>query len=316
MDRTKSPHSGYPHFFIDGMYRQRGVTGQFSQRQDDILRSAFIRTVAFAVSKGMPIGYAQDLVGETLTLNNGLANMSPVQRPAWLSDFPEQCCSQGADLEALARAIVSAGSISDSQIPIHLRIPISPETEAFAELQITAVLVTPDFKGAAPDFAKRGRNLWILGDSSDLRGYLPEDEIPECTFAGDNGDCIPFAMGLYVHPMGFWHHEYIRAGIALPMSFIMPEPAIIGCSTQSLDVAIDGALASSWSIWHDHYTPLHAPEGHPRCGTLTKIVPSLVTTATNKLSRRLGWVVSLHVWRSETDHGELTMDERRIMFFD
>jgi hypothetical protein len=316
MDQTKSPYSGFPHYFIDGAYRQRGVSGQFSQRQDDIFRSAFLRTVAFAVSKGMPIDYAHDLVCETLTLNNGLANVSPVARPAWLSNFPEQCCAQGANLETLVRDIIIAGSNADNQIPIYLRIPISPEVEKFGELQITAVLATLDFEGPAPDLDARGRNIWCLGESSALSGSLPEDDMAKCAFVGDKGDCVPLAMGLYVDPMGFWQHDYLRAGIALPMSFIVPETATVSCRAQSLDVEVDGVSVSRWSVWHDHYTPLHAPSGHPRCGTLTKIVPSLATTAAIKLGRKLAWVARLRLWRSETDYGELAMNEKSIIVFD
>jgi hypothetical protein len=316
MDRTASPHSGYPHHFIDGAYRQRGVRGQFSQRQDDVFRSAFIRTVAFAVSKGMPIDYARDMVCVTLTLNNEFANLSPVTRPPWLSNLPEQCCAEGANLEALMRDIIAAGSFADNQIPISLRIPISPEVEKFGELEITTVLATPDFKGAAPDLHARGRNSWFLGESSALSGPLPEDDIAACTFIGDSGECVPLAMALYVQPMGFWQNDYFRAGFSLPMSFIMPEPATISCHPQSLDVELDGVSVSKWSVWHDHYTPLHAPEGHPRCGTLTTIDSRLVTQAAAKLSCKLGWVARLRLWRSEKDYGELVMEEKNLFFFD
>jgi hypothetical protein len=315
MDRTNSPHSGYPYYFIDSAYRQRGVSGQFSQRQDDILRSAFIRTIAFAVSIGMPLDCAYLLVGETLTLNNEFANLKPVQRPAWLSNFPEQCCAANADLEELVRGIVSAGSNADNQMPISLRIPISPKVEKFGELEITAVLATEDFAGSAPDLHSRGRKIWFLGGSSALSGSMPEDDLAACTFGGDKGNCVPLAMGLYVHPMGFWQLDYLR-GVNLPMSFVLPESPTISCYAQSLAVEVEGVSLSTWSVWHDHYSPLHAPGGHPRCGTLTKMNSNAVTSATTKLGRRLAWIASLRLWKSEKDYSDLVVDEKRIVFFD
>lgn len=316
MDSTRSPHSGYPHFFVDGLYRQRGITGQFSQRQDDVFRSAFIRTIAFAVSKGMPIDYAQDVACETLPLNSDFANVNPVVRPAWLSSFPEQCCAEGADFGALVRQIIVAGSNATGQMPAALRIPISPEVEKFGELEITAVLMTPDFEGSPPDLHSKGRKLWYLRESSAFRGALPEDELATCILAGDKGDCVPLAMTIYTHPMGFWHHDYFRIGVALPMSYILPDGASISCQPQSLDVNLYGAVVSKWSVWHDHYSPLHAPEGHPRCGMLTTISSDLITSAAAALGRKLAWVVRLRIWRSETDYGELAMNERSTVFFD
>lgn len=316
MDRTDSPHSDYPYYFVESTYRQAGVSGQFSLRQDDVFRSAFIRTVAFGVSKGMPSRYAHGLACETLTLNSELANLNPVSRPVWLSNLPEQCCADGADLETLVRKIIVAGSSSNGRLPISLKIPISAEVEKFAELEIAAVLATADFKCSSPNLHALGRNLWVLGEPSAFSGPLPEDDITTCTFAGDVGDCVPLAMTLYADPMGFWHVDYFSVGIALPMSCILPGPATIACRPQSLDVEVGGGSVAKWTVWHDNYSPLHAPEGHPRCGMLTVLDLPLVAQAEAKLMRELGWVARLRVWKSEKDYGELVMDEKRMFFFD
>ena len=85
MDATRSPYSGFPYYFIDASLRQSGIGGQFSQPQCDVYRSAYLRTLAFAVSEwNMPLRTAVSYSANCLPLNPGLLNVRPIKRPKWL----------------------------------------------------------------------------------------------------------------------------------------------------------------------------------------------------------------------------------------
>jgi hypothetical protein len=115
MERTQSPYSGYPYFFIDGTYRQTGVQGQFSQRQDEVYRSAYLRTLAYGVSTGMPMEYANWFASHSLTLNNDFANLKPTSRPQWLGTLPEECCAEGANVKLLCNTLLQNARTATKQ---------------------------------------------------------------------------------------------------------------------------------------------------------------------------------------------------------
>lgn len=103
-DEMNAPHSGYPHYFIGPMLNRSGVMGQFSQAQCDVYRSAYLRTLALAVSIGViPAGTSGLHAVDCLPLNGELLKVRPGNRPAWLADLPEQACVDGATLAPIVR---------------------------------------------------------------------------------------------------------------------------------------------------------------------------------------------------------------------
>jgi hypothetical protein len=313
MDATGSPYSGYPYYFLNSVNRGSGVIGQFSQRQDEVFRTAFLRTIHWAMSRGMPPDFGRYLAKHTLPLNNGLANLRPVSRPIWLGARPEACCADGADLKRLCEEIIASGITAEGSLPVSLKIPISPEVQKFAALGITAVLVSPDFKHEQPDISDVVRKLFVLDPNSSFSGPLPTDDPADRLMEGEAGDLLPIVAGLYPDQLGFWHGEYFSLGIELPFSYILPNPGELHCLTNGLEVRTADGLAANWSVWHDNYSPLYPKGGNTRCGMLTTMPRKIIDDAENQTGRKLGWVVDLRIWASEKDYTPL-VKARRLLF--
>lgn len=119
MDATTSPYSSYPYHFMAGVTGREGVGGQFSQSQCNVYRSAFLRTLAFAVQQwGMPRNFAAIVAARCLPLSKGLHALRPIARPAWLRDVPEKCCKPGAPLEDLSRRMLKVSIGSSGMRPV------------------------------------------------------------------------------------------------------------------------------------------------------------------------------------------------------
>jgi hypothetical protein len=316
MDSTKSAYSEYPYHFTDGSYRQSGVSGQFSQRQDDVYRSAFLRAIAWGVNKRMPLGFANDLAAHTLTLNNDFANLKPIGRPSWLGALPEECCKDGTNFEALCKKLIEEGRRATGAVPISIKVPISPEVQKFGDLRVTAVIVSPDFRYERPALDHHGHKFWHLGESSSFNQSLSKDNASDYLIKGERGTYLPIAMNIWPIPLGFWHHDYFATGISLPMSYALPSPGSVCCRVDSLAVEVDGSTVSVWQVWHDHFSPLHAQGGSPRCGMVTTMLPETLSGAEKANGRKLGWVVQRRVWKSEKDYSELELNDESLFFFD
>ena len=74
------PAADYPQFFSGG---DRYSVGQFDQGQRELYVSAYLRTLAFAATRGLPHDDAERFALLALTMNRGLADLEPVDRPDW-----------------------------------------------------------------------------------------------------------------------------------------------------------------------------------------------------------------------------------------
>ncbi len=124
-DETDAPHSDYPYYFLGPTLTRSGVSGQFSQAQCDVYRSAYLRTLSLAVTLG--VTRASDsgfFASNCLPLNGELLSVKPRNRPAWLNDLPERACGDGASLEEIARQLIGPRGDNGEWRAVRLVAPI------------------------------------------------------------------------------------------------------------------------------------------------------------------------------------------------
>jgi len=319
MDTTKAPHSGFPYFFVDFALHRSGITGQFSQRQCDVYRSAFLRTLACAVDHWkMPVPRAGRAALECLPINRGLAEIDPIQRPVWLHDVPERCCNPGAQLEPLVRELTKPGLGRPGMRPVSLKVPISADQYEFADLFVSGVLATEDYASDPSWEHRNSRALpWILEDAVSFAGKVDEEKIEDFLLRGTCGKCVPLCLDVLPLPLGFWQGDFFAAGIALPAPYVFVDAISYDCRGDRIEVTADRTLAGSWTVWYDRWTPLYAHGGgDTRCGMLTELRPADIDDAAKRHAMRLGWIVELRIWKRKTDYGDFELEQRRDFFWD
>ena len=317
MDVTGSPHSDFPYYFIGQRLLRSGIMGQFSQAQCDVYRSAYLRTLAFAVSQGMPIGDAVYRSSLCLPLNRELSRIKPIQRPRWLRDIPEQCCEPNSAPEALVREIIDARNAREGMRPVHLDIPLRASLYEFGDLSVSAVLVSDDFMPDSNDQNYFDQHTgWPLADTVSFRGAMPEKDPADFRTQGLQGSSLPVCLSLWPQPLGFWHNDYFSLGLALPATYNFPRIPVIECTEESIQMGLGGACVGNLSIWHDQWTPLYPPGGHTRCGLLTEMRAFSLEHAEKRYDMKLGWVIQLRLWTRKTDYGEYELTVRREFFRD
>lgn len=317
-DEYKVPHSDYPYYFVGPNLTRSGVVGQFSQAQCDVYRSAYLRTLAAAVSlRAITAQNSGFFALDNLPLNRELLNLRPGSRPAWLEDLPERACEVDSPLEEIARSLVQPRGVDETMRPVSLHVPINGKLYEFGELFISAVLATPDFVPNEDDDHYFSREtLWPLNDGLSFGGSLDNEDTTRFFTDGQVGKVLPVCIGLVPMPFGFWHGEYMHQGMALPAAYNLPGDAQVFCDTSGVRAEHEGKAISTLSIWHDQWTPLYAPKGTTRCGMMTDFSIADLARAEEKHGLKLGWVAQLRLWKRESDFGEFQLNERRIFFFD
>jgi len=317
MDATDSPYSSYPHHFMSASGRE-GVSGQFSQSQCNVYRSAFLRTLAFAVQQwSMPPNLAVIIAARCLPLSRGMHSLRPIFRPAWLKDVPEKCCKQDAPLEELSRRLLKVNIGSSGMRPVSLRIPISNAIAEFGELSIESLYVTEDFKPKS-DFAEDHTRMmrWPIIDPISFAGTLPETYVDQYRIDGATGTCIPVCLNVWPSKFGFWQNDYAHLGFAFPAPYNFPRALRVDSGKGWIGFSSDGKRMGYWKVWHDNWIPIYAKDGHTRCGGLTELKTTVLCATAAILGMKLAWHVKLNLWQRPSEFSAPVLTTRSVFFRD
>ena len=324
VESTNAPLSSFPYHFMNwanldwANYRDSGVEGQFIQRQSDVYRSAYLRTLAFAVSHWkMPALFAADVALFSLPVNLELIKLRPGARPKWSADISERNCEPNAPMEPLIREILTKADSKSQMRPVCIKIPVSSNVSLFGDLWITAVLVSADYipnSGNGPRFSQ-GVD-WPLHDGISFRGSLPRTDIAKFASQGLRGSAIPCCLDLWPTHAGFWHGDYYQLGLSAPATYLFSGDLCIACTEHRVEIFNEQTLTATVSIWHDDWSPLYPKKGTTRCGLVTDMRRSDIARAEQELGLKLGWLARLRLWRREKDYSPFELTERQVFLRD
>jgi hypothetical protein len=318
MDRGEFPYSDFPYHFVGNLARS-GVVGQFEVAQSDVMRSAYLRTLACAVSEdAMTAQQAGFYAMHCLPINRGLFRVKPVDRPSWLSKVPEEASAAGASLAGSARKLIAENINTAGMRPVRLLTPIKASLFEFGDFTISAVMATDDF--TPPEMNERyflPSTLWPLPDAITFAGTMDEVRVERFTVEGQTGRCTPVCLHIFPMPFGYWLADYLVAGYALPAAYLFDNRPEVTCAEYAISMRADGATVAKLSIWHDHWTPLYAQDGgYTRIGMSTEMSTSYLAKGLERHGMRLGWVAQLRLWTRPNDYGEYELATRQEFFFD
>jgi hypothetical protein len=315
-DKLGTHYTRYPHYFDDVLDARAGILGQYWQRMREVYLSAYLRTMANAVSEWrMPQATAEGYCVEIAHGIAGLFDVEPGARPAWLSDFPERFCAPCADFTRIVRELMKASRV-EGMILVSLDTPVATSVQKYAKFTLSAHLVTSDYQ--LPDDALLSEKslLLLVQDTLELKGPLPEITIEDTRNVGRNGDVVPVCSSLFPIPHGCWHGDYMSVGLRIPAPYTIPYSEI-RCTHESIDcIASDGKVASRTRIWNDNWAPPHPKGGSTRCGTATMIDEEVLAEAMQRLGRKLAFFIRLRVWDREKEYGDYSESERNFVLLD
>lgn len=315
-DKLGTHYSSYPYYFDDVSETRSGIIGQYWQQMTEVYLSAYLRTLAYAVSEWrMPQKTAEGYCTEVVYGIAGFFDVEPSARPTWLSDFPERICTSGTDFEPLIRELLQATS-ADGMILVSLNTPVALSVQKFANLTLSVHLVTPDYE--LPEGAFLYENMLILpiADTFELKRPLAGMTVEEARREGKTGDEVAVCNSLFPIPFGRWQSDYFGVGLRIIAPYTVPNTEI-RCTHESIDcVAPDGKIASRTLIWNDDWTPSYPKEGSTRCGTSTMIDQRLLTEAMERLGRKLAFFVRLRIWNREKEYGDYSESKRTFFLRD
>lgn len=305
-------YTRYPYYFGGFSEFREGIVGQFWQRMREAYLSAYLRTLAFAVSElGLPQKFAENWCLEMVNGIHGLNELTPVRRPDWLGDFPERALASGDELETVAREFIAAMH-RDGMRLASLRTPLESSVDNYAILDISSHLVTSDYEpDADPKLYEMRRILPV--DNLRLEGELSALPLKSIETEGQSGSEFAVCVDLTPFPFGSWQSDVISVGLPVP------EPHVasgnLRCTTEAIELTdASGAVIGRTITWNDHWGPLYPRGGRTRCGVAAFLNSAALDVSQKRTKRELAWSIAITTWRREESQ-EAYSSHRRSVFF-
>lgn len=307
-------YTRYPYYFGDFSEFREGIVGQFWQRMREAYLSAYLRTLAFAVSElGLPQKFAENWCQEMVNGIHGLNELTPVRRPDWLGDFPERALASGDELETVAREFIAAMH-RDGMRLASLRTPLESSVDNYAILDISSHLVTSDYEpDADPKLYEMRRILPV--DNLRLEGELSALPLKSIETEGQSGSEFAVCVDLTPLPFGCWQSDVISVGLPVP------EPHVasgnLRCTTDAIELTdASGAVIGRTITWNDHWGPLYPREGRTRCGVAAFLNLAALDVSQKRTKRELAWSIAITTWRREESQEAYSAHRRSVFFKD
>ncbi|MGN7771766.1 hypothetical protein [Phyllobacterium sp. 22552] len=316
-ERLGTRYTKYPYYF-DGFGEVRsGVVGQYLQRQAEVFRSAFIRTLAAAIAEwGMPVRNAEQEVFEHIPAVAGLFDVDPIARPDWLGEFPALSVSKEADLERLLKDFVVLTRGQEERC-VSLTSPLPFEEARYGDIYIGAFFVSDDFELREDVGLYEPMDLLVVEERLDIRGPLPKSPLSDDLQDGAPGSAAPICVGLFPVPHGYWQADWFGITIPIVADFCAPSGRSVQISGDTLEVVSNDKRLSRTYFWHDHWSPRYPRGGTTRCGAAAEVNKDVVDEAAKLVEgRKLAWYMRVRVWERESSYGDFALRERRILLRD
>ena len=259
------PAAGYSHFFTGG---DQARVGRFDHGQRELYVSAYLRTLAFASIHGpMPHDVAGHYAMLALTMNRGLADLEPVDRPDWTRNlFP---CDAGRVKELARKLWASAeAAAKPGEVPLALRV-VDFDTKGFVEFDLR-LTIGPSGFAAGPADAETLNVLMVNQRPGEMAGLVGQE-------AGIDPLSIehPLAMTQSVLPenTGSAHIE-MALNIRLASPYVFGTSANVQCGPSEVRLESGDDVFSRWIHWYADWEPTIFRELESGVGSMTTILES------------------------------------------
>ena len=259
------PAAEYPHFFSGG---DRGRIRQFDHGQRELYVSAYLRTLAFAAIQGsMSHDNAEHYAMLALTMNRGLADLEPVDRPDWARNLLP--CDAGHMKELAHKLWASAeAATKPGEVPLALRV-VDFDTKSFIEFDLT-LTIGPSGFADGPTAAEELDELIPNELPGEMAGLVEwEADIDPLSIEH------PLAMTQGVRLLGIGRvHTEMALNVRLASPYVFGTSANVQCCPSEIRLKEGANVLSRWVHWYSDWKPTILPDLESGVSSMTTVLKS------------------------------------------
>ena len=267
------PRAEFPSFFSNG---DHGRTGRFMVGQTELYISAYLRTLTFAAMRGwIPKDVAQQHAMLGLTMNRGLAELEPIDRPDWARGLlPWDVTHNRQRSRQLWSAACTASETGE--IPAALRV-VDVDTRGFVEVEVTLVVGSRGLS-TGPAAAHALKEIFADQRRADMAGPVGQSQVmTECSIER------PLFVIQQISPGDYGRlHGDMSLEIRLASPYVFVATAEVQCRPTDIRLVAGSEVLSRWMHWYADWEPTMLAEMSSFVSSITTVSES----ALNKLRTR------------------------------
>ncbi len=261
------PEVEHPHFFTSV---SRNRVSQFYYGQHELYASAYLRTLAFAAMTGaITYDVADSCAMYALTMNRGLAELEPIERPEWARHLLP--CDAERTKELARKLWANAeDAVRPGEELLAMRV-VEGEDDSFIEFDMT-LAVGPSGFSRGPAEAETLDILMLNEPPGEMAGLLGQNAgispIPL-----DRPLCL--AQRILPEALGSIHYD-LALNIRLASPAIFNKSAYVRCKPSEIRLESGPEVLSRWVHWYADWEPIAIGDlGSTVCSVTTVLKSNL-----------------------------------------
>lgn len=304
-DRYGCKGDGYLDYFLNS---DRENVGQFVAHRSHLARSAFLRTLAFAVEHwGMPTAIAISFAETVFPAEPIFLRLPPQCAPEWAQTVQNNASIDVVDTPTFAKTLIQSIEANFKGRLMHCSLAVIDEPKFHAEFEVFAIARANEDVDASQ--VTRFYE-YLLGEISperdSLRAFVsPDLGIVDRELLG----FIPLLLPLIGYGVGYLQSDFISRVPYVPLSCgSLPALTLLPMANEVV-LRSEGKDIGSWNWWRWNWKPTH-PRNQP---APTACFAWLSHEAIRKLVEYHGGNIEhvwrLTTWRRDADFGEWTEEK-------
>ena len=279
----------------------QGTGGPLHLPQGEMLVSAYLRTLAYAMHTGrIGAGQAQYHAMLALPMNRGLAELEPVERPAWSRKLLQRWRDSGQEL--VEEVWAQAGRYTrPGETPAALHV-VEVEEKGFIEVEVDVVL-GHDTLSAGNPVPEVPKAYWENSEpgcmGGDIRlgevslGPLAEPMILACPVAPERIGRVDTSVALQVK----------LACLALGS-----RSGSVRCHGNDVELQVGTEVVSRWHHWYAEWGPSRSTHLHTIVSSITTVQRTWLLAYAESLGLSVALLVRVRVGTREHRHQDHSVD--------
>ena len=294
------PQVQFPSFFTKG---DRGRTGQFMVGQTELYVSAYLRTLAFAFIHGWTSEEVADQSAMlALTINRGLADLEPIDRPEWARSLLPWDAARTR--ECVERLWKHANTLTTArEVPVALRaVDVAPG--GFVEIDVTLAVGARGLS-AMPAVAEAQNICFVGWDSTGVAGPVVR-----------SGNATVFSRGgphILVRQVVPGHFGRVHSDMILDVRLVSPDffgtTVEIECTPTDMRVVAEDEVLSRWMHWYADWEPTKLKEMSSFVGSISTVSESVLDDFRTRQNMDVARLVTVRRGMRPEVWGEVDVEE-------
>ena len=281
-------NSPYLHYFSDHSPGQQ-FKGDFDVREGDIYKSAFIRTLHFAINEwDMPISLATDIANIVAPANLDIAKVEPSKSPQyWPSYQNDESIDEAMSPEAIDKMFLPLIRAKENEIVIAANGHIYKSEKRWVEAEYLCGFLADHSAIAPKDYIKalysKEHPVSVLRMPQMISSRLTKENHNEV-----DTNVTPLCLRLLPELFG-WPRSHIYI---ITRGLFAPSPELCGGQIQcqinedSVLYKVNGKLIGRWIYWYNPWSPSHPIDAGGSIGTALLLKINVLEDLKNKTNEK------------------------------